>query len=131
MHLTDIFTTRKQSLRRLCFYTCLSVILFTGGMGHAWQEGWGCVWQGGMHGGGHAWQGRAWSGHAWQAGGMHGRGCMVGGMHIRGACMAWWGVCGMHAPNTTRYCRSMRGRYASYWNAFLSLIFLYLWRAYV
>ena len=26
-----IFTARKRSLRRLCFYTCLSVILFTGG----------------------------------------------------------------------------------------------------
>ena len=26
-----VITTRKQSLRRLCFYTCLSVILFTGG----------------------------------------------------------------------------------------------------
>ena len=26
-----IFTARKQSLRRLCFYTCLSVILFMGG----------------------------------------------------------------------------------------------------
>ena len=26
-----IFTAHKQSLRRLCFYTCLSVILFTGG----------------------------------------------------------------------------------------------------
>ena len=26
----DIFTVRKRSLRRLCFYTCLSVILFTG-----------------------------------------------------------------------------------------------------
>ena len=25
-----IFTARKRSLRRLCFYTCLSVILFTG-----------------------------------------------------------------------------------------------------
>ena len=25
------FTARKRSLRRLCFYTCLSVILFTGG----------------------------------------------------------------------------------------------------
>ena len=24
------FTARKRSLRRLCFYTCLSVILFTG-----------------------------------------------------------------------------------------------------
>ena len=27
----QIFTARKRSLRRLCFYTCLSVILFTGG----------------------------------------------------------------------------------------------------
>ena len=26
-----VFTARKRSLRRLCFYTCLSVILFTGG----------------------------------------------------------------------------------------------------
>ena len=26
-----IFTTHKRSLRRLCFHTCLSVILFTGG----------------------------------------------------------------------------------------------------
>ena len=26
-----LFTARKRSLRRLCFYTCLSVILFTGG----------------------------------------------------------------------------------------------------
>ena len=35
----QLFTARKQSLRRLCFYTYLSVILFTGG-GGAWsQEG--------------------------------------------------------------------------------------------
>ena len=27
----NIFTDRKRSLRRLCFYTCLPVILFTGG----------------------------------------------------------------------------------------------------
>ena len=33
-----IFTARKRSLRRLCFYTCLSVILFMG-------EGGGCVSQ--------------------------------------------------------------------------------------
>ena len=32
-----IFTARKRSLRRLCFYTCLSVILFTGGC--AWSRG--------------------------------------------------------------------------------------------
>ena len=43
-------------------------------------------------------------------GGMCGRG--LGGMRGRG---------GMHAPlpDTMRYGRSMRGRYASYWNAFL------------
>ena len=29
---TTIITARKRSLRRLCFYTCLSVILFTGGV---------------------------------------------------------------------------------------------------
>ena len=29
----SIFTARKRSLRRLCFYTCLSFILFTGGVG--------------------------------------------------------------------------------------------------
>ena len=27
-----IFTARKRSLRRLCFYPCLSAILFTGGV---------------------------------------------------------------------------------------------------
>ena len=31
MHCIVIFTARKRSLRRVCFYTCLSVILFTGG----------------------------------------------------------------------------------------------------
>ena len=31
MKSVDIITARKRSLRRLCFYTCLSVILFTGG----------------------------------------------------------------------------------------------------
>ena len=29
---TQVNTARKRSLRRLCFYTCLSVILFTGGL---------------------------------------------------------------------------------------------------
>ena len=53
-------------------------------------------------------------GHAWQEGV-----CMAGGgVHGRGACVV--GVCmmgGMHA----RYyeIRSMSGRYASYWNAYL------------
>ena len=76
-----IITARKRSLRRLCFYTCLSF----------------CP-QGGLHSGGHAWWGVC------VAGGMHGGGgvCMVGGMcgrgHVSwGACMAggcaWWGAC--------------------------------------
>ena len=69
-----IVTTRKQSLRRLCFYTCLSVILFTGwgacmvargacvvARGHVWLLG-GCVVAGG---------------HAWLQGGVSGCG---GGM---------------------------------------------------
>ena len=29
--MTNFFTARKRSLQRLCFYTCLSVILFTRG----------------------------------------------------------------------------------------------------
>ena len=46
---------------------------------------------------------------------MHGRGC------------AWQGgVCATHAPSPGRYyeIRSMSGRYASYWNAFLFILFL-------
>ena len=54
------FTARKQSLRRLCFYTCLSVILFTAGV----PGPGGCAWSGGG-----SWsRGGAWSG--WQ-------GCLV------------------------------------------------------
>ena len=92
----------------------------------------GCVWQGGVHGGG-----------ACMAGGMYGRGCVAGGMHGRG----WWacmvGSCmaeGMHggrsvagvvcmaggrhvwhAPVPGRYYEiwSMSGRYASYCNCIL------------
>ena len=71
-------------------------------------------------------------------GGMHGReACMAEGMHggrmhgkgvcmVEGACMAG-GMCyrgGIHTPptHTMRYGRSMRWRYASYWNAFLYLM---------
>ena len=98
--------------------------------GHVWQ---GCAWQGaciagGMHGQGVWVHGREVcmaGGHVWQ-GGVCGRGaCVAGGLHGRGH--VWQGGCmagGMHAthvphPNTTRYSRSMRGRYASYWNEFL------------
>ena len=58
-----------------------------------------CMVKGGVHGEG---------GCAWQKGGIRGE----GGMHgERGACM----VC----TPPTRYGRSLRGRYASYWNDFL------------
>ena len=100
-----IFTARKRSLRRLCFYRCLS---FCPQGGHAWLLGghawllWGvrgCSW-GGMHGrsrGGHAWfllGGHAWfysGGCVWfYSGGMHG--FIWGG---RGACMVLFGgLCG-------------------------------------
>ena len=57
-------------------------------------------------------------GYAWP-GGMHG-----GGMHGQGACVAGGGgMHYMHPPPPGRYygygIRSMSGRYASYWNAFL------------
>ena len=78
-----IFTARKRSLRRLCFYRCLSVhggaCVAEGSVhgkgGHMWgvcMGGEACMaggvgGRGGMHGGGCAWRG-----HVWQ-GGMHGR----------------------------------------------------------
>ena len=77
------------------------------------------------------------SGGACMAGGMHGRGaCMAGGMRGRrggmhgegGACIAMGGMCGKGGVcggggMRGRYyeIRSMSGRYASYWNAFLLL----------
>ena len=123
---TDFVTARKRSLRRLCFYRCLSV--HTGGGRH------GFIRWGGMCGfirgacmvlfGGRAWfysggvHGFIWGGmHGFIQGGMHGfiRGvCMVlfgghvwfysGGMHsfIWGACVVLFGGCawfylgGMH-----------------------------------
>ena len=70
------FTARKLSLRRLCFYRCLSVhrgaCVAGGGAwmagGHAWQ---GCAWQVACMAGGACMAGR---GHTWQGGGMYGRG---------------------------------------------------------
>ena len=136
MDFVSIVTCRPQTKFANVMFLHLSVILSTGG--HAW---WGAVhgrgvclarghaWWGGMHGRGCAWQGPCMvGGHAWQgvcmAGGCSWQGC------IRGtACMAG----GMHAthaspPDTTRYGRSMRGRYVSYWNAFLFFGFLhYIW----
>ena len=64
-----------------------------------------CMAKGGMHGKGEG----AWhEGCAWQKGGMRGE----GGAWQRGH--AWYA----HPPSMI-YGRSMRGRYASYWNAFL------------
>ena len=69
-------------------------------------------WQGGMHG---------CRGHV---GGMHGRwgACVVAGGHVWlwGACMVLGGVHGCRGA-CIEYdkIRSMSGRYASYWNAFL------------
>ena len=107
-------TARKRSLRRLCFYRCVSVH-----RGHAWQGKsfmlagghpcwghacWGHAWQGewhggGMHGRGHVLRGVCMAGgHAWQ-GGMHGRGhAWCWGM-CGGGC-AWWGAC---VADTMRY----------------------------
>ena len=97
-----------------------------GRRGHPWHAWWGCV-----HGRrGHPWQGVcAW--HAWWGGcmagggirGMHGGGgvCMAGGgirgrgcVHGREGASVVGGVRGRYYE-----IRSMSGRYASYWNAFL------------
>ena len=75
----NVITARKRSLRRLCFYRCLSV--HTGG-GHAWF----------YSGGGHAW---------FYLGGVHG--FIWGGVHgfiwgrawfyLGGVCGFIWGAC--------------------------------------
>ena len=145
-----IFTARKRSLRRLCFYTCHSVhggacMVARGGMcgcsgggEHAWLLG------GGMHG---------------CLGGMHGcsgGACVValgGGIWLLPgeACMVAWGACivapgghvwlpggawllqggmhgcswgGVHGIRRDTEIQSMSRRYASYWNAFLLSIMI-------
>ena len=105
MQPANIFTARKRSLRRLCFYRCLSFCPQRGACMVAPREGMrGCSW-GGMRGcsRGHPWLfpgGRAWllpGGHAW---------LLPGGVFVvapRGACMVtprghvwllWGGMCG-------------------------------------
>ena len=89
-----IVTARKRSLRRLCFYMCVSV--HKGGM--RGRRGGACVV------GGHAWGGMCSRGacmgwHVWQGacmvGGMRGRGHSGGhawggwGVRGRGACVPW------------------------------------------
>ena len=76
-----VITARKRSLRRLCFYRCLSFILFTGGA-------FVVLFGGGMHG--FIWGGMR--GFIW--GGVHG--FIQGGMRgfIRGDVRGFiWGVC--------------------------------------
>ena len=70
---------------------------------------------------GHAWQGgvcsrggRVWRGDMCEAGDVHGTGvCMAG------ACVAEGGMFRRAPPRRYYEIRSMSGRYASYWNAFL------------
>ena len=81
------------------------------------MRGRGACMVGGVHDRGHAWQGVACMAGVcvWQ-GGMHGRG------HVRwGVCIAGghvWHTRPLPQHDTTRYGRSIGGRYASYWNAF-------------
>ena len=111
-----------------------------GGGGHAWQGGMcggggvcgrevcvagmgACMAWGACMAGGHAWQG----GHVWQGACMAGGHVWQGGMHGREACMAgvcvWQGACMACTPPQQilqdTVIRSMSGRYASCWNAFL------------
>ena len=67
---------------------------------------------------GYAWPGAVWPGGHACLGGVHGWGVGVAG-----------GVHAMHTPrpDTTRYSRSMSGRYASYWNTFLFFFVFRLW----
>ena len=93
-YIQDIITARKRSLRRLCFYRCLSFC----------PQG-GCVWL-------------LWGGHAWLLpGGMHG--CSRGACVVA---LGWGGVRGLLRGGVRGFfdeIRSMSGWYASYWNAFL------------
>ena len=117
--------------------------------GHAWLPGGVCGCQGAcVVAGGHAWLpggmcgsgGCAWlQGCAWLWGGMHG---CHGGCMVRGACVVArgyaWLLGGMHGSGGWGACvvggvagcvgydeiRSMSGRYASYWNAFLFNLYL-------
>ena len=130
----QLITARKRSLRRLCFYRCLSVhtggacvVLFRGVHGFIWGVR-GFIWGACVvlfwgvcvvlfRGGGHVWfyLGGAWfylGGHAWfYLGGMHG--------------FIWGGVHDFFSFSGYNEIRSMSRRYASYWNAFLFCLWKY------
>ena len=138
-----LITARKRSLRRLCFYRCLSV--HRGGVrgcsGGVCMVAWGAcmVALGGcmVAPGGCAWLLRGcvwllWGGvHGCSRGGM--RGCSRGGVHGCSGGMhgCSGGMCGCSRGGRVwllpggggmrgffHEIRSMSGRYASYWNAF-------------
>ena len=104
------------------------VVLFGG---HSWFYSGGCAW---FYSGGHAW--------FYSAGGMRGfiwGACVVlfsgGGMHgfiqrgdMRGFIQG--GMRGFFSFSGYNEIRSMRGRYASYWNAFLLLNIAYGFQAF-
>ena len=100
-----IFTVRKRSLRRLCFYRCLSFCPW-GCLGPYPGGGWGSSWGGPQAHTRKGLQAHTQGGLQAQARGV----CVYPSMH--------WG---RHPPPPADgYCC---GRYASYWNAFL-FIFL-------
>ena len=97
------FTARKRSLGQGNIFTPVCHSVHGGGM-HG--ERGACMVKGGMHG--------------W--GGMCGRGGVCGkrgDMHGKGGVCSERGRHAWYARPPTRYGQSMRGRYASYWNAFL------------
>ena len=91
-----MFTAHKRSLRRLCFYRCLSVhgggaCVVTGGMhgdrGHVWLQGaCGCR--------GHAWLWGAWLWGAWLWGAWLWGAWLWGCAWLQRACMVVGGVPG-------------------------------------
>ena len=118
-----VITGRNEVVAKVMFLQA-SVILLTGG-GRAWLLGGACMvgHRGGMRGwswgGMRGWSrgGRAWlvmGGHAWLVTGGHAWLLMGGGMRgcAQGGCVFFF----------LNEVRSMSGRYASYWNAFLLLL---------
>ena len=111
---TDIFTARNEVGARLYFHRRLGGCVVAlggggGGMCHCSQKGMHvCLGVHGCSGGGHAWL-------LW--GGMHG--CSGGACMVAPGGHAWLLLGGMHGIWQDTEIRSMSGRYASYWNAFL------------